>query len=149
MVLRDLCAACFLSAGAGLMCAKPLPVVTCQVNLSALSWRDLMAVSPAHKYAVRAALMQFAKKGQFPFYSHCGFGPRGPGKDVLDRISREETRNGRPDITFVLRSRVTGYPSQIGFKPAKTPTDQQKTAARAEAQRIISAYGPAGARNPY
>jgi hypothetical protein len=93
--------------------------------------------------------MQFAKKGQFPFYSHCGFGPRGPGKDVLDEISRDETRNGRPDITFVLRSKSTGYPSQIGFEPAKRPTSQQKATARAEAQRIIATYGPPSARNPY
>jgi hypothetical protein len=108
-----------------------------------------MTVSQTHKYAVRAALMQFAKRGQFPFYGDCGFGPRGPGKGVLDEISREETRNNRPDITFVLRSRVTGYPSQIGFKPAKPPTEEQKKVARAEAQRIINAYGPPGARNPY
>lgn len=108
-----------------------------------------MAVSPARKYAVRAALMQFARSGQFPFYSDCGFGPRGPGGDVLNEISHEETRNGCPDITFVLRSKTTGYPSQIGFMPAKPPTAQQKATARAEAQRVISAYGPPGTRNPY
>jgi hypothetical protein len=89
--------------------------------------------------------MQFAKRGQFPFYSNCGFGPRGPGKDVLDEISRDEARSGRPDITFVLRSRTTGYPSQIGFKPAKTPSGQP----RAEAKRMIDGYGPPGATNPY
>jgi hypothetical protein len=93
--------------------------------------------------------MDFAKRGQFPFYSNCGFGPRGPGKEVLDEISREETRNGRPDITFVLRNKKTGYPSQVGFKPAKRPTDQQKADARAEAQRVIDAYSPPGTKNPY
>jgi hypothetical protein len=79
----------------------------------------------------------------------CGFGAYGPGKDVLDEISREETRNGRPDITFVLRSKTTGYPSQIGFKSAKPPDDTQKVQARTEAQRLIDAYAPAGKRNPY
>ena len=67
-----------------------------------------MAVSTAHKYKVRAALMQFVKTGLFPYYSECGFGAYGPWKNVLDEISREETRNGRPDITFVLRSKTTG-----------------------------------------
>jgi hypothetical protein len=108
-----------------------------------------MAVSPAHKYAVRAALIQFAKRGQFPFYGDAGFGPRGPSKDVLDQISREETQKGLPDITFVLRSKSTGYPSQISFKLAKPPTDEKKNVARAEARRIIRSYGPPGTRNPY
>jgi hypothetical protein len=110
---------------------------------------DAMAVLTAYKYKVRAALMQFAKTGLFPHYSDCGFGTYGPGKDVLDEISREETRNGRPDITFVLRSKTTGYPSQIGFKSAKPPDDTQKVQARTEAQRLIDAYAPAGTRNPY
>jgi hypothetical protein len=48
-----------------------------------------MAVSTAHKYKVQAALMQFAKTGLFPYYSECGFGGYGPGKDVLDEISRD------------------------------------------------------------
>jgi hypothetical protein len=108
-----------------------------------------MAVSSAYKNKVRAALMQFAKKGHFPYYSECGFGLYGPGKEVLDLISREETRNGRPDITFVLRSKATDYPSQIGFKPAKPPSPTQKAQASAEAQRIINAYAPSGTRNPY
>jgi hypothetical protein len=92
---------------------------------------------------------QFAKTGLFAYYSECGFGAYGPGKDVLDEISREETRNGRPDITFVLRSETTGYPSQIGFKSAKPPDDTQKVQARTEAQRLIDAYALAGTRNPY
>jgi hypothetical protein len=109
-----------------------------------------MAVSPAHKYKVRAALMKFAKRGQFPFYSDCGVGGAyGPGKAVLDEISRDETRAGRPDVTFVLRSKTTGYPSQIAFESVSRPTDQQKATARAEAQRVIDAYGPPRTKNPY
>jgi hypothetical protein len=98
-----------------------------------------MAVSTTYKYKVRPALMQFAKTGLFPYYSECGFGTYGPGKDVLDEISGEETRNGRPDITFVLRSKTTGYPSQIGLKSAKAPDDTRKVQARAEAQRLKAA----------
>jgi hypothetical protein len=93
--------------------------------------------------------MQFAKQGRFPYYSDCGFGPRGPRKEALDFIAREETRKSKPDIAFVLRSMETDYPSQIGFKSAKTPSDEQKREAKMEAQKIIDAYGPAGAKNPY
>lgn len=108
-----------------------------------------MPVSPRYKLRLYAALMQFAKHGRFPYYSDCGFGPRGPRKEALDLISREETRKGKPDITFILRSMETGYPSQIGFKSAKPPSDDQKRQAREEAQKIIDAYGPAGAKSPY
>jgi hypothetical protein len=41
------------------------------------------------------------------YYSQCGFGPRGPRKDVLDQIHHDEKRKGRPDITYVSH-RVSG-----------------------------------------
>ena len=53
----------------------------------------------------------------------------GPWKPVLDEMSREETEAGRPDITYLVVSQKTGYPGQIDFKPAKPPTDAQKTVA--------------------
>lgn len=108
-----------------------------------------MAVSQAYENLVRKALIQFAKRGLFPFYSGAGFGPRGPRKDVLDLISRVETRHRRPDITYVLRNMKWKYPSQIGFQPAKPPKNWQKKRARVEASRIIKRYGPANATNPY
>jgi hypothetical protein len=104
-----------------------------------------MAVSQAYENRVRKALMRFAKRGLFPFYSRAGLGPRGPRKGVLDLISRAETRHRRPDVTYVLRNVEWKYPSQIGFQPAKPPKDWQKKRARAEADRIIKRYGPANA----
>lgn len=108
-----------------------------------------MAVSPAYESLVQTALMRFARKGLFPFYSQSGFGPRGPGKKVLDLISRKERRKRRPDITYVLRNKRSGYPSQIEFQPAKPPKPWQKARARAQAARIIKMYAPAGTINPY
>jgi hypothetical protein len=108
-----------------------------------------MAVSPAYQNRVRAALVRFAKAGRFPYYSRSGFGAREPRKEVLDRISHGETRQRRPDITYVLRSKKWGYPSQIGFRPAKPPKKWQKARAKSVADRIIKLYGPQGTRNPY
>lgn len=108
-----------------------------------------MAVSPIYQSRVFSALIRFAKVGRFPYYGSCGFGARGPRKKVLDLISRGETRKHRPDITYVLRNRKWGYPSQIGFMPAKPPSKRQKARAKLEANRIIRAYAPAGTKNPY
>ena len=108
-----------------------------------------MAISPIYQSRVFSALMRFAKVGRFPYYGRCGFGARGPRKEVLDLISHGERRKRRPDITYVLRNRKWGYPSQIGFRPAKPPSKRQKVRAKLEANRIIKAYAPAGIRNPY
>jgi hypothetical protein len=108
-----------------------------------------MAVSPGYRGRVFSALIRFAKVGCFPYYGSCGFGARGPRKEVLDLISRVETRKRRPDVTYVLRNRKWGYPSQIGFMSAKPPSKRQKARAKLEADRIIKAYAPAGTTNPY
>ena len=107
------------------------------------------SVSPAHQRNVHAALVRFASAGHFPCYSSCGFGARGPRKEVLGLISRGEKRKRRPDITYVLRNKKWGYPSQIGFRRAKPPNKKQKARAKREANRIIKAYAPAGTKNPY
>jgi hypothetical protein len=108
-----------------------------------------MAVSSAHQGKVLAALVRFAKAGRFPYYSQCGFGPRGPREEVLDLIHHGEKRKRRPDITYVLRSKKWGYPSQIDFRPAKPPKKWQKARAKLEADRIIKTYSPPGTKNPY
>jgi hypothetical protein len=108
-----------------------------------------MAVSPVYQSKVLTALVRFAKAGRFPYYSQCGFGPRGPRKVVLDQIHHDEKRKGRPDITCVLRNKKRGYPSQIAFRPAKPPKKWQKRRAKSEADRIIKTYSPPGTKNPY
>src|SRR6476620_4860500 len=56
---------------------------------------------------------------------------QGPWKSVLDAISREETNQGLPDITFVLVNKSTGYPSQIAFSQSRNPTSEQKESSLA------------------
>jgi hypothetical protein len=77
------------------------------------------------KGAIIAALTQCARQGRTIFYGELGqqvdVPARGPWKPVLDEIAREETASGRPDITFLVINKQTGFPGQIGFKPAKSP----------------------------
>jgi hypothetical protein len=108
-----------------------------------------MAVSSVYENRVRTALVRFAARGRFPFYSQSGFGPRGPRKEVLDLISRKERRLRRPDITYILRNRRWGYPSQIEFQDARPPKPWQIARARTHARRIIRMYAPVGTVNPY
>ena len=65
---------------------------------------------------VRTELLKLASHSpiQMKFYSE--FAPsvnmtaRGPWRAVLDKISIEETAKGKPDITFLLKRKDTGYP---------------------------------------
>ena len=106
------------------------------------------------KDEIRAKLVEVAKGGP-PFSTYEEFGNqvgiwrmRG-ATEVLDQIAKEERKAERPDVTYVLRSATTHYPSQIGFHPAKPrPTDWQRELARCKMQDVIDWYCP-GARNPY
>lgn len=104
------------------------------------------------KDEIRSALVNVAKNGVPVTYETFGDGVgiwrmRG-AKDVLDLIANEERANSNPDITFMLYSATTDYPSQIGGQSAKPPTQAQKQLARNELQAVIDRYCP-GAENPY
>lgn len=76
-------------------------------------------------------------KGQFPWTTH------------FDAIAREERRHNYPDITFLVRSKTTNYPSQIDFKSAKPkPTAAQLKGLRKGTDALIALYCP-GKRHPY
>jgi hypothetical protein len=66
--------------------------------------------------SIRSELMKCATANsmEFPAYKafaqRVGMPVRGPWKGVLNAISRSETRQGLPDITFVLVN-SSGYPS--------------------------------------
>lgn len=75
---------------------------------------------------------------------------RGPWKGILDMIAQEEVANGRPDITFLVVGKETGYPSQIGFQEAQPPSPAQKKQAREEFDKIVAFYGGGRASpNPF
>jgi uncharacterized protein (DUF433 family) len=99
------------------------------------------------KQAIVESLLRCARQRQTIFYGELGqevgIPARGPWKPVLDEIAREETEYGRPDITFLVINRETGLPGQIGFKPAKPPTVEQRRAADDEIRKIFAYYSPA------
>lgn len=87
----------------------------------------------AHKDAIVGVLRDRAKQRRTIFYSELGSAlgipAQGPWKPILDEISREETSAGRPDITYLVVSKTTNLPGQIGFTAARPPSmDQTKTA---------------------
>ncbi|WP_316980028.1 hypothetical protein [Shumkonia mesophila] len=101
---------------------------------------------------IRAELMKCARAGETPSYrefgARVGIPPQGPWKPVLDKISREQTGQGLPDITFLLINKTTGYPGQIGFLRARKPTPEQKELARLKLQEVFEAFCPT-ARLPF
>ena len=103
---------------------------------------------------IRSELMKCVTATPMEFPTYAAFAPRvgmpvrGPWKDVLDAISRSETRQGRPDITFVLVNKRTGFPSQIGFAQSKRLTPSLIAQARREVQKVINRYNP-GTHNPF
>ncbi|NNH57672.1 MULTISPECIES: hypothetical protein [Rhizobium] len=104
------------------------------------------------KNEIRDALFEVAKNGLPMTYE--SFGQKVSiwrmrrAKDLLDLIAEEEKAKGEPDITYMLHSATTKYPSQIGGQPAKPPTAEQMRRARQEMQALINRHCP-GAVNPY
>ena len=59
---------------------------------------------------------------------------------MLDDIAREETAAGRPDITFLVINKQTGFPGEIGFRPAKPPTREQRKPADDVIEKVFAHY---------
>ncbi|OWV99981.1 hypothetical protein [Rhizobium sp. R693] len=98
------------------------------------------------KDEIRDALVRVAEGGEPVTYEKFGdevgiWRMRG-AKDLLDLIAKEEKSHGRPDVTYMLKSATSGYPSQIGGQLAKPPADWQKRLACEEMQKIIKEYCP-------
>ena len=106
------------------------------------------------KALIRSELLKCAKAKKMRVLTYAEFGERvgiptrGPWKPILDLIAREETDQGLPDITFLIVTKRTGYPGQIGFKRADPPTPSQKGIALKEIQKVIDRYNP-GESNPF
>jgi hypothetical protein len=70
-------------------------------------------------------------------------------KGVLDLLSKGYKAQKPPiDLTYILKNKRYGLPSQIGGQPAKPPAPWQRQLAHSELQKIIDAYCP-GTPNPY
>ncbi len=69
-----------------------------------------------------------------------GIPPRGPWKPILDALSLEETKAGRPDITYLVVRARTGYPGQIDFMRAEPLSNEQKASADNKIQDVRDYY---------
>ena len=96
------------------------------------------------KEAIRGELLRCARDGRTLFYGELGrlvgIPPRGPWKPILDEIAREERGKGLSDITFLVSSKSTGFPGQIGFEPAHPPTAEQRRKADEVLKSVFAKY---------
>ncbi|RWQ12712.1 hypothetical protein [Mesorhizobium sp.] len=96
------------------------------------------------KDAIVRVLHDRAKQRRTIFYSELGatlgIPAQGPWKPILDEISREETAAGRPDITYLVVSKTTNLPGQIGFTAAKPPSADQTKRALETIEAVFEHY---------
>lgn len=101
-----------------------------------------LKMSPAaRKAAIRAILVQQAQANETITYKRLGVaidGPaRGPWKRVLDAIRDEENAQKRPDITSLVVSNATQFPTYIPKDTASRDRSMQ------ERQRVFDYYSVA------
>ena len=105
------------------------------------------------KALIERELVKAAQGGEIPltyeqFGERVGIWRMRGARNLLDRIAEEWRSMEGFDITFILCSATTGYPSQIDGLPAKPPSETQKKSARQNMDKIIQRFRP-GAKNPY
>ena len=102
----------------------------------------------ADKKCVHAALMRLACAGQITYYGVLGTAVRKHARwplwtRVLDEISDDELAKRNPDITDLVLSAKTGWPSRISRKFTHgKPTPQQKQKAQSGLDAVFSHYCP-------
>ena len=98
----------------------------------------------------KCTFMTYSEFGQK--FALGNFPPAWANRRTLDIAATEcksDEKLGNLDLTFLIRSSTTNYPSVIDGQPfdRKNP-ERQIRRARDEAQKIIDRFGP-GTRNPY
>jgi hypothetical protein len=61
----------------------------------------------------------------------------------------EERSHGYPDITFILRGKDTGLPSQVDFRKMDPSDQKQMEILREGTDELIALYCPPNTSNPY
>jgi hypothetical protein len=93
---------------------------------------------------IRQTLVRMAKRRKKLDYTEfgelVGIPTQGPWNPILDKISLEERAAGRPDITYLVVRKRTGYPIQIEFEAAITPSAAQKAVANEVFKEIFAHY---------
>ena len=102
----------------------------------------------ADKNRVHAELMRLARAGQITYYGALGAAvgkhARWPlWTQVLDGISDDELAKGNPDITDLVLSAKTGWPSRISRQFTNDePTPEQKLKAQRGLNDVFNHYCP-------
>jgi hypothetical protein len=98
----------------------------------------------AQKSQIRAEILRCAVAGKTIYYSDLGrvlgIPAKGPWKPILDLIGEEERAKGMPDLTYLVVSKETGLPGQIGFRLAKPPTPEQRALAEDTISKVFAYY---------
>jgi hypothetical protein len=76
-----------------------------------------------------------------------GIPTKGPWRPILDKISRQERAANRPDITYLVVRKRTGYPGQIEFEISTTPSAAQRAVADKTFEEIFAYYRRQKGRN--
>jgi hypothetical protein len=87
------------------------------------------------KYAMERKTIHYGDLGKA-----VGMPAQGPWKPILDELAKEERSQGRPDFTYLVVSKQTGLPGQIGFEPARPPTCDQRRMPDQEIHRVFDYY---------
>jgi hypothetical protein len=100
----------------------------------------------ADENRVHVELKRLARAGQITYYDTLGAAVGKPARWslwtlVLERISDDELARGNPDITNLVLSAKTGWPSRIQFTNGKL-TLQQKQKAQSVLDAVFSHYCP-------
>jgi len=95
----------------------------------------------ADKNRVHAELMRLARAGQITYYDALGAAVGKPSRWILERISDDELARGNPDITDLVLSAKTGWPSRFQFTNGEL-TPQQKQKAQSVLDAVFSHYCP-------
>ena len=110
-----------------------------------------MSVSPDYvtdKKHIHAELVKLAKAGELTYYGVLGATVGKPArrplwKRVLDEFAREELGQGKPDITFLVLSAKTGWPSQISFTSTHgKPTPKLMRDAQSGLDKVFRLHCP-------
>src|ERR1700731_1940980 len=90
---------------------------------------------------IRQALVKMAKSRKkldyVKFGELVGIPTEGPWNPVLDRISLKERAAGRPDLTYLVVRKKTGYPQQIEFEPSIKPSAPKRPSRRKCSKRFL------------
>jgi hypothetical protein len=92
---------------------------------------------------VRDELLKLACAGKVTYYTDLGAAVGKPPRWTLWRTILDKIRYDKPDITIIVLSAKSGWPSQIAYAATNgKPTDKQKRFAQDELAKVFALHCP-------